>query len=48
MAQHMGLAVAVADCARAVLQAPLLEQEEVWVWQPEEAEAPAGYLRQEA
>jgi hypothetical protein len=43
IAQHVGLAVAVGDCTQAFLQAPLLEQEEVWVWPPEEAEAPAGY-----
>ena len=37
MAQELGLAVAVGDCAQAFLQAPLLEKNEVWVTPPPEA-----------
>ena len=42
MAQHMGLAVGVGDCAQAFLQAPLVEQDELWVQPPEEAGVAAG------
>ena len=42
MAQALGLAVAVGDCAQAFLQAPLLEKNEVWVTPPPEAEVKPG------
>ena len=42
VAQHLGLDVAVGDCAQAFLQAPLTEDQEVWVQPPMEAGVDPG------
>ena len=42
VAQVLGLAVAVGDCAQAFLQAPLLKKNEVGVTPPQEAEVKPG------
>ena len=40
IAHKHGLSVAVGDCAQAFLQAPLLEEGDVWVRPPQEAGVP--------
>ena len=42
MAQALGRAVAVEDCAQAFLQAPLLEKNDEWATPPPEAEVKPG------
>ena len=42
LAQALGLAVAVGDCAQAFLQGPLLQKSDIWVTPPPEAEVKPG------